>query len=151
MTTIAYRDGVIASDSRTTVKSFIDSDNVKKLFKLPDGAVVGMAGGWEAGMILYNELKKSVHASKNAKSVKLPTVRGKYSAILVTPAGDSWFNYQGEWTNLKEFGYDYFAIGSGADVATAAMDANATAKEAVAIGIKRDIYSGGKVQSYKVF
>lgn len=151
MTTIAYRDGVIASDSRTTCKHHIDSDTTKKLFKLPDGAVIGMAGAWDPGMDLFYALKKAIKDGADKKTKDLPIVRGKYQAIVVCPNGDTWFNDMGSWTNLKEFDYEYYAIGSGTVAALSAMDAGATAKEAVAVGIKRDMYSGGKIQSYKVF
>lgn len=151
MTTIAYREGVLASDSRVTIKAFIDNDNVKKLFKLPDGSVVGMAGSWTPGMDLYRALKKAAKEAKDGEEMQLPFVNGKYQAILVSPLGDAWYNENGEWNNLKKWNYDYIAIGSGGAVAMAAMDAGADARTAVAVGIKRDVYSGGKIQSYKVF
>lgn len=147
MTTIAYRDGVIAADSRTTFKSFVDSDKVKKLFKLPDGAVVGLSGDWAAGMRMLKALRKAVKDGTK----ELPSVRGKFHALLACPNGDAFFYEDQDWTNLQEYKYDYYAIGSGVYYALSAMDVGATATEAVAIGIKRDIYSGGKVQSYKVF
>jgi ATP-dependent protease HslVU (ClpYQ) peptidase subunit len=42
-----------------------------------------------------------------------------------------------------------YAIGSGAAFAMGAMDAGATAKEAVKIAC-RDVYTGGKIRTYKI-
>lgn len=40
-----------------------------------------------------------------------------------------------------------FAIGSGRDFALAAMDMGATAKEAVEMAAKRDVYTGGTIRT----
>lgn len=43
-----------------------------------------------------------------------------------------------------------FALGSGADYATGAMDHGASAIEAVQIAIKRNVHTGGEIQSVEV-
>lgn len=43
-----------------------------------------------------------------------------------------------------------FAMGSGAVYALGAMDAGASAKEAVKIASDRDIYTGGKIRTYRI-
>ena len=54
----------------------------------------------------------------------------------------------GDLWKFKERGI--CAIGSGGCYALAAMDAGATAKESVKIAIGRDIYSGGRIRTFKV-
>lgn len=146
MTTIAYRDGVIASDSRSTMRSLIDTDDCKKLFELEDGSVIGMAGDWTAGLVLMERVQAT-----GTGIDKLPRGKLKCTAILVKPDKHALMYEDGLWYDLDEWGYPYFAIGSGLGFALSAMDAGAGAEEAVEICIRRDIYSGGAVQSYHVF
>lgn len=46
--------------------------------------------------------------------------------------------------------YDYDVVGSGSNFAFGALDAGASAKKAVKIATKRDVYSGGKVNVINV-
>ena len=44
MTTIAYKDGVLAGDQRLTSKGFIWHDKERKVFRLRDGSLFGASG-----------------------------------------------------------------------------------------------------------
>lgn len=44
MTTIAYRDGILAGDSRITRGEVLLPAGQKKLFRLPDGSIAGTTG-----------------------------------------------------------------------------------------------------------
>lgn len=144
MTTVAYRDGILAADSRVTVKDVIDSDNDKKIYRLRDGSVYGMSGDYVGGLKLLSHLKFAV----KQKHLVLPTPQVKgVKAILISPEKVLWYFEQGLWEKLK---HPYYAVGSGGKFATAAMDAGADAITAVKIGIKRDVYSGGRVRWLEV-
>jgi ATP-dependent protease HslVU (ClpYQ) peptidase subunit len=44
MTTIAYRDGILAADGRTTYGDTIFTDNSRKIHRLSDGALFALCG-----------------------------------------------------------------------------------------------------------
>lgn len=148
MTTIAYRDGVLASDSRATIKERVDTDRCKKIFRLRNNSYISIAGDYLNGMRLMERLKQLIKTRKKDQQLYLPNERFKgVSAILVDEEA-AWIFDGCLWENLKV--YPYYAIGTGGPYALAAMDAGATAEEAVRVGIKRDVYSGGRVQKAEV-
>lgn len=140
MTTIAYRSGVLAADSRETNEhdngtSFVVSDRCAKLYRLPDGSVIGCAGSSENGHVLVNALKK-----------KLATPKLEHTeAMHVTKKGV--FLYEGStWLPMRD---EFYAIGSGAGYAIAAMKAKADAVTACKIGAEMDPCSGGRIKSLR--
>ncbi len=141
MTTIAYKDGWLVSDSRETSKDRIDTDRCKKIYRLPDGALYGGAGDSCSIQALHHHLVKA----SRSKPKKLPNIciKGVHALLI----HDKTFYYErGSWQPIN---YP-FAIGSGSHYAIAAMDAGCTAEEAVRIAIKRDVYSGGRIQKYRI-
>jgi hypothetical protein len=147
MTTIAYRRGILASDSRVTMveqgeSPHIVSDKEKKIWRLPDGRLFAASRGCEDGVRLYNLMRAAKPGTK--PSLKLDDI----NAILIDLNGTIWF-YEGNiWQKVKE---PWIAIGSGSRVgAIPAMMAGASAKDAVRIGIKCDPYSGGRIQVLKL-
>jgi len=137
MTTIAYRDGILAGDGRVTEieereSSYVLHDNDIKVFKLKDGRLYGGSRSSEDILRLYYSLVN------NTPPPKLEDI----NALLVDTKGKLYL-YEGHlWQPLSDL---YYAVGSGSRFAFPALDAGATAIEAVKIGIKRDPYSGGKI------
>lgn len=138
MTTIAYRDGVLAGDTRETVGEAIVSDNIRKVFKMSDGRLFAGVGSAEQCDILLNAVRKH----------KTPEGLNEIEAVLVYPDGTVWVTEGKVW--MKRPKKDYIGLGTGGVAALAAMDAGATAVQAVRIGIKRDTNSGGRVQSVRL-
>ena len=144
MTTIAYKDGILASDSReTSYKSQIDTNHCRKIWRLKDGSLLGCAGDSGSSRILLEFMKQNVKTKP--KNLPRNYFKNLY-AIFITPLGAQWFYEKGIW---MEFNYPY-AIGSGQAYAQAVMDAGLSAPEAVKIAIKRDCFSGGRVQVLKL-
>lgn len=138
MTTIAYRDGVLASDTRETAGDTVVGASARKIAKLKDGSLFGGAGVAEGCELLLRSLQKNTAT---------PVYEGT-EALHVKTDGSLWV-YEGRaW--LKQQKCKYYALGSGHAVALAAMDAGADAITAVKIGIKRDTHSGGRVRSLKL-
>ena len=136
MTTIVYRDDVMAGDSRETdgpdSNPIILRDDCIKVFRLPDGSLFGASDSSESIERLHKAL------IDNLPPPKLDNI----NALLVKPDGTIW-QYEGNiWQAIHQ---PYHAVGSGSMFALPAMDAGASAVEAVEIGIKRDPFSGGKV------
>lgn len=145
MTTIAYRDRVMASDSRVTIKDFVFDNNSKKIWRLSDGSLFGASGDVVGGFQLLDLLRFHVRQKKF-------TLPNKYckgtKALFVSPKGVLYYYETGYWEELGK--RHYSAVGSGAKYALAAMDAGANAVQACRIGIHRDVYSGGRVRSFKL-
>jgi 20S proteasome alpha/beta subunit len=139
MTTLAYRDGELATDSRITAGDMIVSDKRTKVHRLRDGSLMAWAGAVQDAELL-------LRAMRNTSSAPHPKLQD-ISALHLRVDGSLW-EYEGEAWVKQDPGY--YATGSGSPYAFAAMDAGATAKEAIRIAIKRDANSGGKVQSLKL-
>jgi hypothetical protein len=140
MTTIAYRDGVLAGDGRVTIQNdehaspMVVTDSDVKVWKLPDGRLFGAAHGSED----IERLRRAL--VKGSKPPKLDDVAG----LLIDRTGRAWL-YEGRiWQPVNA---PYYAVGTGSIFAMGAMDAGALAVEACAIGARRDPYSGGTITS----
>lgn len=142
MTTIAVRGNIMASDSRETVcddgeTAYVVNNKCKKIWRVSSGRILGCAHGSEDGIRLMLALKK------NQPPPKLDAVVG----VLLNTDGSVEL-YEGNiWQKVSG---DYYAVGSGALAALGAMDAGATAVEAVKIAIDRDPFSGGRLQVLKL-
>lgn len=142
MTTITARDGVMAGDSRITDgddndTGFVVSGSERKIFRLRDGRLFGGSGDSEEIDILKLSLKKN-HFTPHLSHV---------NGIVIFPDKTT-FLYQGKlWTKIRE---PFYAIGSGAGYAMAAMYAGADAIEACKIGAMMDPFSGGRIRHLKI-
>lgn len=136
MTTIAVKDGIMASDSQASRGDLIDQIDVRKIHEY-EGGLIGIAGNYHDGQILVAYLKGAIEQLPNDLECEglILSKRGKPRSILVSNG----VAIEHEVPNM-------YAIGSGACAARAAMMAGASAGEAVKIAIKLDAFSGGKVQ-----
>lgn len=137
MTTVAYRDGVLAGDTRVTTGDRINTEKQRKVWKLKDGFLFGAAGGIED----IERLKIAIKMGNE------PPALTDISAILISPQSQI-FLYEGHtWVKQPD---KYYAVGTGHDLAMTAMDCGADAVTAVRMGIKRDTKSGGRVLSVRL-
>lgn len=140
MTTIAYKDGVIAYDGRQTRNNRIVSDTAQKC-TVVDGVSFFLSGtvcDEKALIAAYFGTPSSVPVECSGYVVD----SGKL--MLIGHDDDT-----GIWRqDLDKSNPD--AIGSGAPYALAAMDMGASAAEAVRAAMKRDIYSGGKIRTLTI-
>jgi ATP-dependent protease HslVU (ClpYQ) peptidase subunit len=138
VTTIAYRDGILAGDTRITEGDTVVPEVCRKVFKLESGALFGAAGDVQQTDELLNALEKS-HPT--------PELR-KALALLIVPDRDV-FLYEGKrW--VKCGAAPYHAIGSGSNFALAAMWCGKDAIGAVRCGMTFDTNSGGEVLHVKL-
>lgn len=141
MTTIAYRDGVLAGDTRVTDDSgHVWTDKCKKVFRIKDGSLVGVSGDMEPGELLLDALRAGV------TEFKLPA-DSDINAIRVLADGRLFISEGEAWTLWPE---PYAAIGSGKRCALTALRMGYSAREAVRQGIAGDSYSGGRIISVKL-
>lgn len=139
MTTIAYRDGVMAGETLGTGEGsdFKFPGPFRKIYRLKDGSMVGFCGAADQCELLLQSLKK-----------KLPPPKlDNCEALLVHP-DKKVSRFEGLlWSNERA---PYYACGSGEKYAYAAMEAGTDAKTAVNIAKKFDPLSGGTIQVLKL-
>lgn len=132
MTTIAYRDGVLAADTLATSNGLRD-DYGTKVWRV--GKVLVAAAGTRALCLKFREW---VAAGMDGES---PFAKGDGNGIVVSDAGIVCWSENGCWP----VGQPFYALGSGYQVAMGAMEMGATAEDAVRAAIKWDTSSGGEI------
>lgn len=142
MTTVAYKDGIIAADTLATNKKGV-SFQTSKIRKI-DGMLIGISGSLVAGTRAINYLSNRNIIEKLRGVFNFPG--GDYSGIFVTSDGELFLIDGGPKIKLKS---NFYSIGTGSSYAMGAMSAGATAEEAVRISIEYDHYSAGDVQKLR--
>lgn len=150
MTTIAVKDGVMVGDGRCSLGSTVIKDDMVKVFWI-NNHLMGGAGRARSISTFAQWLQKHTdYAIVNQEVGDLvdlipPVLEDddEFTALVLTPDKQV-LMYDG---NIAlNLGQDVSAsIGSGSVFALAAMDAGASAEEAVNIAMKRDVYSGGEI------
>lgn len=147
MTTVAFRDGVMASDSRG-VDSSVGIVKLQKLFrKKMKGKehIIGVAGHWEAAL-LFVDWYGTNDTSLADRIGKLPA-DSSFDIMIWT--GKKLLTSDA-MMRLTEWNEDYYAIGSGGAYAITAMDCGKTAAQAIQMAMKRDIHTGGRVVTMRL-
>ncbi|MCF5708964.1 proteasome subunit beta [Pseudomonas syringae] len=137
MTTIAYKDGVIAYDSRQTRGGAIVSDDCRKC------EIVNGVSFFLSGCVCDEKALIAAYFGTPSKDpVECSGFVVDNGKLMMVGHDDK----TGIWRQpLDPANPD--AIGSGSAYALAAMDMGASAEEAVRAAMKRDIYTGGTVRT----
>lgn len=139
MTTIAYKNGVIAYDSRTTINNLIVEDDYDKKVEIND--VVFFLAGATSDFDLF--IDAYFGKEKDLKNIDVDAIIADDCKLFhssITHDGVLWKSP----INLNS----HYAIGSGRDFAIAFMDAGHSAEHAIAATMKRDCWTGGKVRKW---
>jgi ATP-dependent protease HslVU (ClpYQ) peptidase subunit len=141
MTTIAYKDGVIAWDSQVTAGSMVVSRSFQKMTKA-NGLTL-----WCAGTIQDRDALVKAISSGRAEwdmdlEVEAIVLEGESLSLVSVREGRIWRDSVSRSEPM--------AIGSGADYAMGAMDAGCDAVEAVKIAAGRDVSTGGRIRKKSV-
>lgn len=140
MTTIAYKDGIIAVDSRVCSGCTIVSDDADKIRHL-DGKVFILGGDHHLQEELIADYPNGRVTGGNATG-GFVFDGGILYTVGVLESGKI-------FRELHDLDAPW-ASGSGGDHALTAMDMGASAEEAVAMAAKRDIHTGGKVKTFEL-
>lgn len=138
MTTIVYKAGIIAYDSRVICNDLIIDDDFDKHF-VRDGVHFFHAGS-------TNDIDRCISAYFGKREKP-----GATNELLVADNGVIWnvgLENRGFWRHPVK---NPIAIGSGERHAFTAMDMGADAKTAVKMAAKRDSGTGGKIRTFRVF
>lgn len=145
MTTIVYRDGIMAADSRVTTESEAGGHIVHQCVKLfrKNGAIIGLQGESSPGMFFLEWF--SSNKPKSPPSALMES-EADFCALVLTKKG--LFEYD-KWCNAEPVMLPrhrpFHAIGSGAKAAFGALAMGATARRAVAIACAFDPYTAPPV------
>ena len=137
MTTIAYRDGVLAADTLVTEQGRI-CGHTKKI-RVHKGVLWGTTGC----LIHQGQFDSWMLSGMRGAPPSMKTeANATSSAILIADQHLLTFDDHGwDAMPLPEF----YAVGSGGPIALGAMAAGASAAEAVACAARFDVYSGGSI------
>lgn len=137
MTTLAYDGQNFAADRQMSLHMV----KVQKIFRLPNGAVVGGAGD-------YNKIVKSIrYMLGQGDKVEGPADGNTMLMMVHNKKVYLSVDYGDTMMPVRD---KKFAIGSGSSYAMGAMQAGATAKEAIKIAAKLDPDTGPTVDSVEV-
>lgn len=139
MTTIAFKDGVLAADS-LIFSNHVRSGFVKKIVRLNSGALIAGAGEW-AMLMPYAEWF-------NADQPGSQPANANFTLLHVNQYGLCRVYESGGW--LDHDPAEPWANGSGGTIALVAMHCGKSAVEAVRLAIKLDSGSGGMVHAGRI-
>ena len=135
ITTIAYRNGILAADTQAEAGGWIVPGEVGKIRRIDADTVAAVTGDW--GCI---EPWLKWYAGDRSSPYDL----GEDSRIILAHARDGLTIYQGKgWFKVTA---PFAAWGSGWPAAVAAMHMGADAKRAIEVAMLCDPSTGGEVQ-----
>jgi len=143
MTTIAFRDGIMASDSRI-VEYGIGITHGPKIFRKKVGRKEVLIGGagYSPSIMMFLDWY-GTNDKEGQHRIATLCIGDKDFEVMI------WDGRRimtcDEFCRLDEVPEKYYALGSGASNAITAMDCGKSAQQAVQMAIKRDMNSGGRV------
>lgn len=144
MTTIAYRNGIIAADTGLTDNGLRDAQ-IEKIAKREDGSVAGAAGAawWIVAFLEW---------FKNGGEQPHMPVESSFSVALVVDKRRRVTMYESTkgMTRVYLVKAPYHSIGSGREVALGAMFTGAHPKDAIKAAMLHNDGTYGRVMSLKV-
>ena len=149
MTTIAYKDGVLASDSFLVGgDGKIASTCYEKIWE-HNGVIYGFSG--------YSKVIddfKAIVRMPGSNSDRLIDIFNEGENLYWIEINSTGVSYEGcvnKSGNISKFElHGPHAIGSGGEIAKGAMMAGATAEEAVYIAGQIDVYTGGEIRTHTI-
>ncbi|MDU9394549.1 MULTISPECIES: proteasome subunit beta [Pseudomonas] len=140
MTTIAYKDGIIAYDSQITRGDVITYDDYEKCLER-DGVKFICSGAVPD----FARLVDAYFGGTPEGSIDVTAMVLDGEQLMMVAVDDN----TGLWKSPIMLDRPY-AIGSGTPYAFAAMDMGASAEKAVEMAAKRDTSTGGKIRTLRV-
>lgn len=125
MTIIAYKDGECWADDLVFKEDLIIGRELKIAYRKKDGAIIAASGGASA----CSEFLKWGVSGRGKPPAIFHDERGAVNEAIVITADGEIHDYSGPEPTKP--GADFYAIGSGANIALGAMMVGASAKEAV--------------------
>lgn len=139
MTTIAYKDGIIAYDGRVTAGRTIVYDDFDKLRERDGAFFLGTGATSEINELIGLFFGEEIIGECGAEML---VVQDGTIALIGY--------YEGKLAKTPLMLERPYSIGSGSDHALTALDMGASAYQAVEMAMKRDSCTGGKIRTLTV-
>ena len=147
MTTIAFKDGIIAADSQETHGDGRISE-CKKLYSV-SGTIIGTAGDSYTGLIFIDSFERGARM-EDAPDLSHVKSDEDFECIVIEDKDNIYTINRFFQKYPVKMPDGFYALGWGSSYAMAAMEMGADAKKAVQIAVKYDAYTGGKIKTMKV-
>ncbi|RAK68814.1 peptidase S14 [Phenylobacterium kunshanense] len=145
MTTIAYRDGVLASDSRAYSGDKTPIGSKQKIHRLADGTLLGVSTASIGGDALVRRWVEAGCPAARNDDLKPDS----FTALMVRANGDVFYaNNNLEWTGPLDV--PFIAAGSGEHYALGAMAMGASAERAVEVACELDVWSAHPIRTLRL-
>lgn len=147
MTTVAYRDGVIAVDTLGVSNSGMIRET-KKLHRI-HGAIIGLSGVYDDCLTFVDWWERGHDMAALPQFILYRGAEDApdFHAIVLDAAGVYLWTEHFQPSPIHE---PFFSLGSGAMAARAAMHMGASAERAVEVAMKVDLHTGGRVESERL-
>ena len=139
MTTIAFKDGVMAADTQATAYNV--TFPVQKVWRLPDGGVVACCGSASKGWA-------GIRWLMDGERGEPPILDDETTLVIARPDGSIWLA-EGQFPAFPTLARE-LAHGCGRDFALSAMADGKSAVEAVMFAASQDVMTGSPVMSLQV-
>lgn len=154
MTTIAAKDGTMASDARCTNDDASFATRMSKVFRLDNKALLGCSGDADCRDVIA--LLNKATLKKLPSRAELAATRTDFGGLMLFPNGTLYYidiqqlPNSPDWVaSVVECKERFAAVGSGAAYALGAMAAGRSAKQSVEIACRFDTMSGPPVTEYQ--
>jgi ATP-dependent protease HslVU (ClpYQ) peptidase subunit len=141
LTTIAFKDGILSSDSRMTCQDLITNEKCVKIHKVTNG-YVAIAGSLADGLCLV-EMMNGLSEYEDLSELQV-------SVLYVEIKNNKCIPYKLEFSGnnkIIRLKMDKIcAIGSGSYFALGAMHSGASAIESIKVAAKLDVFTNARVQ-----
>jgi len=138
MTTIAFKEGILAGD-KMSVNGNLKYARVTKVHKI-NGCLCAIAGPYDIGMEMLHWFQEGAEPD-DFPGIQMET--NESTLLVITPERRITLYERSPIPLIFE--QEVVAIGSGRDFALAAMELGCSAEEAVRVAMKLDAYTGGDV------
>lgn len=137
MTTIVYRDGVLAADSRAYSGARHSGGQKAKIFITDRGTLIGCSTNQPGLAEAFARWRMMSTDSMEFEFDKEPS----FSALEILPDG-RWLLFEDSLFPSGPISGDFIAVGSGAEYALGALSLGATAVAAVEVAAGFDVWTG---------
>ena len=150
MTTIVYRDGVLAADTRAYSGGHTPIGKKSKIRRLADGSLVGVSSTEPGvGEAIIGALQDHDSVLEARDDLLALGDKLRLQGLLVRPNGDVFYFSDSPYPSgpLRD---EFFAIGSGQEYALGALSVGVSAKEAVKVASLHDAWTNDEIEVLEI-
>lgn len=143
MTTCTFREGVLAADSLVTDRGLRVGMTADKAWREKDGSLVACCGCLGSVAAFKNWFG---NGRNDGDDICKPQLDECFEALHISPKGEvTWYGHNLLGVTLES---EFYAIGSGTEIAMGAMAMGASAEKAVEVAREFDTKTGGKIHTF---